>query len=227
MLNTKTFPKSAYAFFDVDETVISMKSMFTFTNLYFETYPDNVLQEQFKTEMEELFRNDTSWNIVNARYYSYFKHFPIARVEKVCQKWFSKYALNQPDFYHKNIVNILKDHQKNNIECVFVSGSFRELLQPIADALGVKHILSINMERDGLAYTGEIIPPQTIGVGKADAVSLFLDSYNGDSQLSYAYGDDISDAPMLEIVGNPVAVTGGRRLEAHAKEKGWDIVHPH
>ncbi|MBA3610362.1 MAG: HAD-IB family hydrolase, partial [Rubrobacter sp.] len=46
-----------------------------------------------------------------------------------------------------------------------------------------------------------------------------------DLSRSYAYADAISDLPMLEAVGNPVAVNPDRRLEASAKERGWRIEH--
>jgi len=215
-----------YAFFDVDDTVIKTKSMFTFSKKYFSTTKNTSLELKFDEEMASLFKKDTDWTIINSIYYSYFRHFPITDVESVAQQWFLRFSTNKSDFYHRNIVQILQQHQSEGTICVFVSGSFRELLQPIADDLGVGHILSINLERDGERYTGNIIPPQTIGDGKADAIKLFLAAHGGNAKHCYAYGDDISDVPMLEAVGKPRAVAGGRRLETYAKDKGWPILQP-
>ena len=78
----------------------------------------------------------------------------------------------------------------------------------------------------GDRYTGKIIPPQTIGSGKAEAMRLFMEDKSSQLAECYAYGDDISDVPMLEIVGYPNAVTGGRGLEPYAREHGWNIIHP-
>jgi fatty acyl-CoA reductase len=44
-----------------------------------------------------------------------------------------------------------------------------------------------------------------------------------DLHRSYAYADSISDLPMLEAVGNPVAVNPDRRLAAAARSRGWQI----
>ncbi len=44
-----------------------------------------------------------------------------------------------------------------------------------------------------------------------------------DLRRSYAYADSISDLPMLEAVGNPVAVNPDRRLAAAARERGWQL----
>jgi HAD superfamily hydrolase (TIGR01490 family) len=224
MLNINMMKSPKYAFFDVDDTVISAKSMFSFTELYFKQNPEDSLQKLFNDEINTLFKNDTDWKIVNSVYYSYFKHFPISKVSAVCQQWFLSHIEDRQQFYHQNVLQELRQHQIEGTECVFVSGSFRELLQPIADDLGVEHILSINLERDGLMFTGDILPPQTIGSGKADAVKAFLDSRQADAHNCFAYGDDISDVQMLEIVGKPRAVSGGRRLEAYALEMGWPIV---
>lgn len=225
MLNHLT-SKPKYAFFDVDDTIISNKSMFSFIKLYFEQFPMTELQHQFTEEIDQLIANDVSWEIANKIYYSYFKYFPIASVTATCQQWFHNHTNNNPHFYHKNVLKTLQKHQSEGTECVFVSGSFRELLQPIADDLGVEHILSINLEREGLLFTGNILPPQTIGSGKADAITAFLHHQQADARMCFAYGDDISDVPMLEAVGHPVAVDGGRRLSEYAKTMGWPIMQP-
>jgi phosphoserine phosphatase len=40
---------------------------------------------------------------------------------------------------------------------------------------------------------------------------------------SYAYADSILDLPMLEKVGNPVAVYPDEGLRSHAAASGWEI----
>ena len=227
MLKSHPSKSVSFAFFDVDETLISTKSMFGFIDVYFSMYPDHDLKKSLYDDIKQQKDSGTAREVINRHYYSYFTHFPIRQVLKACQEWFNQQSANPLAFYHSNVVQLLKQHQANGYECVFVSGSFRELLQPIADALGVHHILSINLERHGLAYTGNIIPPQTIGDGKAQALSLFLAEHHSDPESCFAYGDDISDAPMLELVGSPMAVSGSPALESYAKKQGWSIVHPY
>jgi FMN phosphatase YigB (HAD superfamily) len=52
MLNHLT-SKPKYAFFDVDDTIISNKSMFSFIKLYFEQFPMTELQHQFTEETKK------------------------------------------------------------------------------------------------------------------------------------------------------------------------------
>jgi phosphoserine phosphatase len=44
-----------------------------------------------------------------------------------------------------------------------------------------------------------------------------------DLAASYAYGDSLSDLPMLEEVGTPVAVNPDSALRALARKRGWAI----
>lgn len=226
MLNSVSKEMQTYAFFDVDDTIIKQKSMLNFIQLHFKKTNDKKLQKEFYKEINALIKSDASWEIANKVYYSYFSNFNILSVRETINSWVDVNIKNLSNFYNKNIIKTLREHQSNGVECVFVSGSFRELLQPIADDLGVDHILSINLERDNDRYTGNILPPQTIGNGKAEAMRQFIQGKNSHLSDCYAYGDDISDVPMLEIVGNPVAVSGGRRLESYAQEKGWRIITP-
>ncbi len=107
-----------------------------------------------------------------------------------------------------------------------MSGSFPAVLAPLAQRLGVDHLLATTLESVGGRYTGEILPPQTIGAGKADAIAAFLRSKEAEAQDSYAYGDDISDLPMLEAVGHPTVVAGDCTLLAHAHRAGWPVLRP-
>jgi hypothetical protein len=47
--------------------------------------------------------------------------------------------------------------------------------------------------------------------------------YGIDLAGSYAYSDSVTDLPMLEAVGNPVAVNPDRELRRVAAAKGWEV----
>jgi hypothetical protein len=44
-----------------------------------------------------------------------------------------------------------------------------------------------------------------------------------DLTRSFAYSDSATDIPMLEAVGNPVAVNPDRELRRHAEEHEWQV----
>ena len=49
----------------------------------------------------------------------------------------------------------------------------------------------------------------------------FAAEHDLDLEASWAYSDSVSDLPMLELVGNPVAVNPDAELAAIARERGW------
>ena len=225
MLNIKKNRSTNYAFYDVDETLITVKSMFTFINLYFSIHKNDELQEKFLNDINLMIREKRKREDINIKYYSYFKNFPIKNVMEVCELWFKKSMARTECFYNKKILSTLKNHQENNIQCVFVSGSFKELLTPIAKNLNIEHILCINLERKEDMYTGKFNSIQTIGKGKAKAILSFLERNDGKPENCFAYGDDISDVPMLEVVGNPCAVIGTQDLKNYATTKNWKTIN--
>ena len=79
------------------------------------------------------------------------------------------------------------------------------------------------VDADG-RYTGRPIEPLCFGSGKVELAARHAER----SQLSLAdavfYTDSISDLPMLEAVGRPVAVHPDPRLRRAARQRGWEIV---
>jgi hypothetical protein len=73
-------------------------------------------------------------------------------------------------------------------------------------------------------YTGELDGPFVYGVGKAEALEKLVSDLGYDPERSYAYSDSISDLPMMEEVGHPVAVNPDSELERVAHERGWPVV---
>ncbi|MCP8899648.1 HAD family hydrolase [Gilvimarinus xylanilyticus] len=213
------------AFFDVDDTLISVKSMLSFQDFWYQIHPHPEEQKGYRETLQQVYSPSSSWGDLNRQYYQYFSGRPVAEVENVALQWFQKTS-SQPGFYHSPVVDIMHRHKQRGHECILVSGSFPSLLEPIAVELGADHILATQLEQSLGVYTGKIIPPQTIGEGKVIAIADLLAKRGIDRRTCYAYGDDISDLPMLEYVGYPHAIAGGRQLQEKARKNSWPIILP-
>ena len=216
----------SFAFFDVDDTLISAKSMFSFQDYW---YDRPGLQDEarlFNDHMARLRGEGASREELNRAYYTHFTGRRPEEVETVAAAWFRDLQDRTPDLLHRPVVERLEQHQKDGISAVFVSGSFPALLAPCAALLGVEYMLCTQMESSGGQFTGRILPPQTIGTGKATAITAFLEKHESRPEDCFAYGDDISDLAMLQAVGRPVAVAGHPGLEQAARENGWEILQP-
>ncbi len=206
---------SAFAFFDVDDTLIAVKSMFSFQDHWYAETGDRTGEAAFREEMDRLRAADAPWETLNRRYYAHFAGRSVEAVEAAAACWFARLEAMIPRLFHAPVVAELERLRTAGVEPVFVSGSFPALLAPAARRLGVRHTLATR-----------ILPPQTIGEGKAVAVRAFLAERGVAAERCHAFGDDISDLPMLNAVGHPTAVAGGRGLQAHAERVGWRVLAP-
>lgn len=113
-------------------------------------------------------------------------------------------------------------HRAAGDVCVVLSASPHELVAVVADALGAHHGVGTRGEvHDGL-YTGRLNGAFCHGAGKLARLEDHLGPVDLDDAT--AYGDSLSDLPVLRACGHPVAVNPDRRLRAVAEAEGWPIV---
>lgn len=78
--------------------------------------------------------------------------------------------------------------------------------------------------RDGL-WTGEIRGEHMCGAAKQRAIVYLAAEYGLDLARSFAYGNSVSDLPMLETVGHPAAVNPSANVERAARARNWPVVY--
>jgi HAD superfamily hydrolase (TIGR01490 family) len=207
-----------FAFFDVDETLISIKSMFDFLPSW--GAPQQA--QELAATLEQARAAGTSREELNRMYYRGFRGAALTELTAAGARWFEERFERGEPLYHPEVLARLIQHRVEGVEPVLVSGSMPPLLQPIADQLGVKHCLCTQLRCDARGLlTGEIGEPQTIGAGKATALRALVAQHGVNADDCFAYGDDLSDAPMLEAVGTAVAVGASPALIALAQQRGW------
>jgi len=104
-----------------------------------------------------------------------------------------------------------------------VSSSPEEVVRPLARHFGVNGVIATRAGVDDQGqYTGEL-EFYAYGEQKAEAIRGIAERAGIDLEGSYAYSDSITDLPMLDAVGNPVAVNADKELRREAEERGWQI----
>jgi HAD superfamily hydrolase (TIGR01490 family) len=119
---------------------------------------------------------------------------------------------------------LLEMHHEAGRETWIVSASPIELVDPLAKALGMSGGIATRSEVEGGRYTGQLDGPFVYGEGKREAIQALADERGYDLRLCYSYSDSASDLPMMEMVGHPVAVNPDRPLESVAHQRGWPMV---
>ncbi|TDC78869.1 HAD family hydrolase [Streptomyces hainanensis] len=197
-------------FCDVDETLITTKSMFDF--LAFHTPPG--VYRRVAGELRSMADRGIPRTEVNRAYYRAYRGAPVAEIREAGRRWYTDRAA-RPGFYVPETLLALREHRAAGAALVLVSGSFDACLRPVAEAVDATHVLCTRPLADGGRYTGEIETPM-IGDHKQAAVqALLADHPDIDPADCYAYGDHPSDLPMLDCVGHPVAVGDHPEVLAH------------
>lgn len=119
---------------------------------------------------------------------------------------------------------LISMHSEAGRDTWIVSASPHSIVEPLAAALGMTGAIGTEGEIVDGVFTGRLAGPFIYGPGKAEALEKLASDEGYDLHLCYAYSDSVSDLPMMEIVGHPVAVNPDSELARIARERGWPIV---
>lgn len=107
---------------------------------------------------------------------------------------------------------------------VLLSGSLQVLVEQLKERLEAEILIGNDLEVADGRLTGRKAGIFPYGEKKLDALFERLDPEGIDWSNSWALADRISDLPVFELVGHPVAVHADRRLRRLARKRGWEIV---
>ena len=80
---------------------------------------------------------------------------------------------------------------------LIVSGATAFVVRPIADRLGIEHILYTRLEVENGLFTGRVIEPICFEEGKIYWLQQFIEEEQIDLARSYFYTDSVTDRPLL------------------------------
>ena len=172
-----------------------------------------------------------------------FKLFSITKIRDIWSRnmawYFGGYTVEEAQFiwdwvithhmrkiWRQDVREILNKHGQNGDIIVLVSGGPQGMVQRISDEVGADFALGTIHQIENGIYTGRGKNVRVcIDQNKALFAKELIDNHDLDIDLSnsFAYADSIGDIPLLEMVGNPVAVYPDEGLKLIAEERGWKI----
>jgi len=121
-------------------------------------------------------------------------------------------------------VELMSRHKRAGRQVFIASSSPEDYLALLAELLGVDGVIGTRAEVVDGRYTGELDGPVVHGPEKAARVADLSVERGIDLSRSFAYSDSVNDLPLLELVGNPVAMNPDRQLLQIARRRGWQII---
>lgn len=134
------------------------------------------------------------------------------------QRWYE--ALVRPTLSAQAVARV-EAHRAAGHTLVMLTGNTQFGAGPVAKELGFEHLLSTELEVEGGALTGRVVPPICFGDGKVVKARRLADALGAQLDEAWFYTDSFTDLPMLEVVGQPVAANPDPRLRRVAQTRGW------
>ena len=119
---------------------------------------------------------------------------------------------------------LLSQHRAQGDFLLIITATNQFVTEPIAQALGVDHLLATIAQFENGAYTGKVEGTPCFREGKVTRLKQWLDTTDFTLEGSHFYSDSYNDLPLLKLVDNPVAVDPDQRLAAHARQMDWPVI---
>ena len=119
---------------------------------------------------------------------------------------------------------LIEQHRNKGDVLLIITATNRFITEPIANELGIEHLLATDPEIVNGCYTGNVAGTPCFKEGKIERLNEWLARTREDMQDSWFYSDSLNDIPLLEQVDHPVAVDPDEALAQHAEMKGWPII---
>ncbi|MBI3229284.1 MAG: HAD family hydrolase [Burkholderiales bacterium] len=125
-------------------------------------------------------------------------------------------------------LELLDKHRSAGDLLAIVTATNRYVTEPIAQALGVEHLIAAEPAEDAAGeITGRLLGQHNQGAGKVHNTRAWLAKMNKDLssfEQSHFYSDSHNDIPLMSVVTHPVATNPNAKLKAHASAQGWPLL---
>ncbi|MGA7912171.1 MAG: HAD-IB family hydrolase [Candidatus Dormiibacterota bacterium] len=116
----------------------------------------------------------------------------------------------------------IREHKRAGHRVLLLTGALDVVVEPLAELLDVEVDCAHLLVKEG-RLTGDLQAPPPAG----EARGTLLEEYAAKNGIvlseSFAYADSLSDLPMMELAGTPVAVNPDARLSQVAGQRGWRV----
>ena len=119
---------------------------------------------------------------------------------------------------------LVRAHQNMGHTVVIATSATRMQVEPMAEELGIEHVLCTELETENGVLTGEIAGRPPWGEGKLAAVKGFASRHRIALKRCHGYANGDEDVPFLDGVGFPHPINPAPVLARRADQRGWQAL---
>ena len=144
----------------------------------------------------------------------------LADLNEVADDFLTSHVLSRlsPD-----AVRRIRQHRAAGHQTVLITGAIRPLTRPLIPLFDHIEAADLEVDERGIC-TGHLASSPLVGESRGAWMKSYAADHGIDMVASFGYADSHSDLPLLEAIGNPVAVKPDVALYRHARRSHWDVV---
>jgi fatty acyl-CoA reductase len=223
-LDKDTAGAAALAIFDLDGTIMSTNVI----EQYLWARLPELSRTQQLAEVGQVIRRLPSYLRAERRdrgtflraVYRRYRGADLAALERFVDTTMASHILNR---LSPEAARRIREHRAAGHTTVLITGVVRPLTRPIQPLFDVIVAADLAVDEDGRC-TGFLTGPPVVGESRAAWLQHYAAQHEIDLERSFAYADSHSDLPMLETVGNAVAVSPDIALMRAASRNQWSVV---
>ena len=120
--------------------------------------------------------------------------------------------------------DLLQAHRIKGDTLIIITATNTLVTQPIADRLGVEHLIGCEAELKDGRYTGKPEGVASFGDGKVQRIKAWCEEHQTSLEGALFYSDSHTDLPLLREVEQAIAVDPDALLREEAQQCGWEII---
>ncbi len=211
------------AIFDLDNTLLSDDSDYLWGQFLVE---QQLVDKEFYERENQRFYEEYKTGSLDILEFLAFSLEPLTRIEPdTLTKLHTQFMREkiEPVILPK-AKSLLESHRESGDTLLIITATNSFITAPIAEALGVEHLIATNPEIIDGRYTGLVAGTPCFREGKVSRLENWLSGNQLNLEGSCFYSDSHNDLPLLEMVTQPIAVDPDDTLASHAESKGWPVI---
>jgi len=208
--------------FDLDNTLIGGDSDYLWSQFLTE---EGIVDAEHQRENQR-FYDEYVAGTLDINEFLAFQLAPLAAHDiKTLQKWRERFIEEKiTPIMLASAEKLIKKHHSSGETLLIITATNSFVTAPIAQRLGVPHLIATEPEMNNGQYTGKVAGTPSFRDGKVERLNLWLKETGHNLDNSWFYSDSHNDLPLLELVTHPVAVDPDEILEKHANDNDWPVI---
>jgi alcohol-forming fatty acyl-CoA reductase len=223
-LDKDTAGSAALAIFDLDGTIMSTNVI----EQYLWARLPELSRTQQLAEVGQVMRHLPSYLRAEQRdrgtflraVYRRYRGADLAALERFVDTSMAPHILSR---LSPEAVRRIREHRAAGHTTILITGVVRPLTRPLQPLFDVIVAADLGVDEEGRC-TGFLTGPPVVGESRAAWLKHYATQHGIALDRSFAYADSHSDLPMLETVGNAVAVSPDIALMRAATRNQWSVV---